>query len=157
MAVRLDLDHDSATLSGVISSHTNAAMRRQSMTDLSSAVATGIASKIAGLSACAILAAIVVMAITPPRSFQEFVVGLISTVMASLTGGAALVRYMNLTELVNDPFGLATIGGIFFVCGLPGWLLVRAFFLWAQRRRHMDIAELLKDAKRGYKGDHHDR
>lgn len=127
------------------------------MTDLSSAVATGIASKIAGLSACAILAAIVVMAITPPRSFQEFVVGLISTVMASLTGGAALVRYMNLTELVNDPFGLATIGGIFFVCGLPGWLLVRAFFLWAQRRRHMDIAELLKDAKRGYKGDHHDR
>lgn len=127
------------------------------MTDLSQAVTAGIASKLAGLSACAILAAIVVMAITPPKTFNEFVVGLISTVMASLAGGAALVRYMGLTDLANDMFGLATIGGIFFVCGLPGWLLVRAFFLWAQRRRHMDIAELLKDAKRGYKGDHHDR
>ncbi|HEY9836888.1 MAG TPA: hypothetical protein V6D27_08315 [Vampirovibrionales bacterium] len=127
------------------------------MTDLSSAIATGIATKIAGLSAAAILAAIVVMAITPPKTFSEFLVGLISTVMASLTGGAALVRYMDLTELVNDPFGLATIGGIMFICGLPGWLLVRAFFLWAQRRRHMDLAELLKDAKRGYRGDRNDR
>lgn len=123
------------------------------MTDLSSAVAAGIASKIAGLSACAILAAIVVMAITPPKTFGEFLVGLISTVMASLSGGAALIRYMGLTELANDPFGLATIGGIMFVCGLPGWLLVRAFFLWAQRRRHLDIVELMKDAKRGYRDD----
>lgn len=127
------------------------------MTDLSSAVAAGIATKIAGLSAPAILAAVVVMAMTPPKTFSEFVVGLISTLMASLSGGAALISYLGLTELVNDPWGLATIGGIMFVCGLPGWLLVRAFFLWAQRRRHMDIAELLKDAKRGYRGDRNDR
>ena len=93
------------------------------------------------------------MAITPPKTFGEFLVGLISTVMASLSGGAALIRYMGLTELANDPFGLATIGGIMFVCGLPGWLLVRAFFLWAQRRRHLDIVELMKDAKRGYRDD----
>lgn len=124
------------------------------MTDLSSAVAAGIAgiaAKIAGLSAPAILAAVVVMAKTPPKTFSEFVVGVISTLMASLSGGAALVSYLGLTELVNDHWGLATIGGIMFVCGLPGWLLVRAFFLWAQRRRHMDIAELLEDAKRGYR------
>lgn len=121
------------------------------MTDLASATAAGIATKIAGLSAPAILAAIVVMAITPARTVREFVVGIISTLMASLSGGAALTRYLGLTELANDPWGLATIGGLMFVCGLPGWLLVRAFFLWAQRRRHMDIAELLKDARRGYR------
>ena len=126
------------------------------MTDLSSAIATGIATKVAGLSAFGVLAVIVVMAITPPKSFSEFVVGLISTVVASLSGGSALISYLGMTKLVNDPFGLATIGGVMFVCGLPGWLLVRAFFLWAQRRRHMDLAELMKDAKRGYKGDRHD-
>lgn len=126
------------------------------MTDLSSAVTAGIATKIAGLSAGAILAAIVVMAMTPPKTFSEFVVGLISTLIASLSGGAALISYLGLTGLVNDPWGLATIGGIMFICGLPGWLLVRAFFLWAQRRRHMDISELLKDARRGYKGGRHD-
>ena len=118
------------------------------MTDLSSAIATGIATKVAGLSAFGVLAVIVVMAITPPKSFSEFVVGLISTVVASLSGGSALVSYLGMTKLVNDPFGLATIGGVMFVCGLPGWLLVRAFFMWAQRRRHMDLAELMRDAKR---------
>lgn len=127
------------------------------MTDLTSAITAGIATKIAGLSAGAILAAIVVMAITPAKTVREFVVGMISTLVASLSGGAALTRYLGLTDLANDPWGLATIGGIMFVCGLPGWLLVRAFFLWAQRRRHMDLAELLKDAKRGYRGDRNDR
>lgn len=127
------------------------------MTDLSSAIATGIATKVAGLSAFGVLAVIVVMAITPPKSFSEFVVGLISTVVASLSGGSALISYLGMTKLADDPFGLATIGGVMFVCGLPGWLLVRAFFMWAQRRRHMDLAELLKDAKRDYRGDRHDR
>lgn len=126
------------------------------MTDPSSAIATGIATKIAGLTIPAMLAAVVVMAMTPPNSFKEFVVGLISTLIASLSGGAALVSYLGLTALVDDPWGLATVGGMFFVCGLPGWLIVRGFFLWVNRRRHMDLAELLKDAKRGYLGDRDD-
>ena len=133
-----------------------AGMRRQPMTDLASATAAGIVTKIAGLSAPAILAAIVVMAMTPPRTFSEFITGLISTLIASLSGGAALIRYLGLTELANDPWGLATIGGLMFVCGLPGWLIVRGFFIWVNRRRHMDLAELMRDAKRGYRGDRDD-
>lgn len=123
------------------------------MTDLASATAAGIASKLAGLSVGAILATIVVMAITPAKTPQEFIVGMISTLVASLSGGAAMTRYFGMTDLVNDPFGLATIGGLFFICGLPGWLLVRAFFLWAKRRQGMDIAELLEDVRHGYNGD----
>lgn len=123
------------------------------MTDLASATAAGIASKLAGLSIGAILATIVVMAVTPAKNAREFIVGIISTLVASLSGGAALTRYLGLTELANDMWGLAIIGGIMFVCGLPGWLLVRAFFLWAQRRRGMDLAELLRDAKRSIRDE----
>lgn len=122
------------------------------MTELS-AVTAGIASKIAGMSVGALLAAVVVMAITPAKNAKEFIVGMISTLVASLSGGAAIIKYFQLTDLANDIFGIATIGGIMFIAGLPGWLLVRAFFLWAQRRKHLDIAELLKDARRSYKGE----
>lgn len=120
------------------------------MSDLTSAA---FATKIAGLSAGAILAAIVVMAITPARNAREFIVGMVSTLVSSLSGGAALTRYLGLTELVNDPWGLATIGGLMFVCGLPGWLLVRAFFLWAERQKGVDLLQMLQALRKGWRGD----
>ena len=115
------------------------------MSELTSAA---FVTKIAGLSAGAILAAVVVMAVTPARNTREFVVGMISTLVASLSGGAAAAKYLGITQLVNDPWGLATLGGLFFVCGLPGWLLVRAFFLWADRSKGKDLLQLIASLRR---------
>lgn len=120
------------------------------MSDLTSAA---FATKIAGLSAGAILAAIVVMAITPARNAREFIVGMVSTLVASLSGGAAAASYLGLTEQVHNPWGLAMLGGLFFVCGLPGWLLVRAFFLWAERNKGKDLAQLLGMIRKGWPRD----
>ena len=44
----------------------------------------------------ATLAAVVVMLMTPPRSFREWAVGLISTVVSSIGGGAIVIEHFQL-------------------------------------------------------------
>lgn len=103
--------------------------------------AAGVAAGGAGL------AAIVVMLMTPPRSPREWAVGLISTVVCSVAGGSWVLHWLGLADLANSgPTGLATLFGLCFACGLPGWALVRALFTWLERRRDKDIGELVHDA-----------
>lgn len=102
--------------------------------------AAGIAAGGAGL------AAIVVMLMTPPRSPREWAVGLISTVLGSVCGGAAVITYFDLQRWMDTPVGLVACLGLVFACGLPAWAIVRACFSWLIKRNHMDIAELSKDA-----------
>ncbi|PRW27152.1 hypothetical protein CSB96_0009 [Pseudomonas aeruginosa] len=40
-----------------------------------------------------------------------------------------------LEEWVNDEFGLFALLGLVFVCGLPGWVLTRGFFAYAEYRK----------------------
>jgi len=103
--------------------------------------AAGIAAGGAGL------AAIVVMLMTPPRSPREWAVGLISTVLGSVCGGAAVIIYFNLQAWMTSIVGLLAVLGIVFACGLPAWAIVRACFTWLIKRRDHDIAELGKDAR----------
>ncbi len=109
----------------------------------------------AGMAAGGVtLAAIVVMLMTWPKSFRELAVALISTVLSSLAGGAAVIIHFDLLRHVIGAPDLQTYValiaglGIVFACGLPGWLLVRAGFKWMERRRDKDLAELA-DAIRG--------
>lgn len=103
--------------------------------------AAGVAAGGAGL------AAIVVMLMTPPRSPREWAVGLISTVVCSVAGGSWVLHWLGLADLAaSGPAGLATLFGLCFACGLPGWALVRALFTWLERRRDKDIGELVHDA-----------
>jgi len=67
----------------------------------SSGVAGAAAFKAAGGAAAggALLSAIVVMLMTPPpRSMREWAVGLISTVVTGIGGGAIAVQYFHLQE-----------------------------------------------------------
>lgn len=103
--------------------------------------AAGVAGAGAGL------AAIVVMLMTPPRSPREWAVGLISTVVSSVAGGAWLLHYLGLQDLAaGGPLGLAVLFGLCFACGLPGWALVRAAFTWLARREGKDIGQLAGEA-----------
>lgn len=95
----------------------------------------------------ATLASVVVMLSTPPRSAREWAIGLISTVVCSVAGGGWLLHWLGLSDLATSgPAGLATLFGLCFGCGLPGWALVRALFTWLGRRADKDLAELARDA-----------
>ena len=91
------------------------------------------------------LATYVVMSMTKPKSDQEWHVALISTLIGSFAGGAALIKYLKIEDWIHEPFGLTGLIGLCFMCGLPGWLLVRSFFAYVDKRKTADITEILAD------------
>ena len=123
------------------------------MTDPASSGAAGAAAfkAVGGASAVAAggagLAAVVVMLMTPPRSPREWAVGLISTVVASIGGGAAMIEHFGLQHWVNAPSGLCAMGGLIFACGLPGWAVVRWVFNFIDRNRDASIDQIARDVK----------
>ena len=101
----------------------------------------------AALASGATLAAVVVMLMTPPRTKREWAVGLISTVVSSVGGGAATIQYFALHDWVQSQLGLMAMGGLIFACGLPGWALVRWIFNFIEERRDASIDEVAKDVR----------
>lgn len=93
------------------------------------------------------LATFVVMSMTKPKSDQEWRVALICTLVGSIGGGAALVRYLGIQHWVQDPFGMVAMLAVVFTCGLPAWGLVRALFKYLEKRKDADLAELVRDVK----------
>lgn len=124
-------------------------MKVHSMAEPSSSAVGGFAAyKLAvafGLPAG--LAAVVVMLWIQPKSPREWAMALISTVVSSLCGGAAVVQHYGLSSWGDSYVGLVAVAGIIFACGIPGWIVVRAAFAWAEKRKGKDIAELIGDAK----------
>jgi hypothetical protein len=104
------------------------------------------------------LGAIVVMSLTMPSKKIDFFSALISTVISSLAGGAYAVQKLGLLDaVVASPtmthlyIALAQVGGMFFVCGLPGWILVRGFFVWSEARKNKGIDVIIGDARSMWK------
>ncbi len=74
-----------------------------------------------GLAISLVVAVVLIMRF--PRSPQEWVVGLICTIVSSLTGGSFIIMKWNLHEWVTDIWGMITLGGFFlFVDYLAGRL-----------------------------------
>jgi len=95
----------------------------------------------------AALAAIVVMSMTPPKSKQEWRVGITSTVVGSIGGGFCLIRYLGIQHWAQDPIGLVAMLGLVFACGLPAWALVRALFKYLDKHKDDDLVEMAEDVK----------
>jgi len=93
------------------------------------------------------LASAVVMLMTPPRSKREWAVGLISTLVSSIGGGAAVIEYFALHDWVRSQIGLLAMGGLIFACGLPGWAIVRWIFNFIEKNRDASIDEIANDVK----------
>lgn len=115
----------------------------------SSSVAGAAAFQAAGGVAAggALLSTIVVMLMTPPRTHREWAVGVISTVVTGIGGGAIAVQYFGLQEWVNAATGLVALGGLIFGCGLPGRALVRWIFSFIEKHRDDGIDEIAHDVK----------
>lgn len=123
------------------------------MTEPTSSTAAGIAGwkligGAAGVSAGAAgLAYVVVVCMRRPKTDAEWIVSLISTLVASIAGGSWLLHKLGMADLATvGPLGLAVLMGLCFVCGLPAWALVRAAFAWLAKRDGKDIGELATDA-----------
>jgi hypothetical protein len=96
--------------------------------------------------AIALVATVVIM-MRLPRSPQEWG-GLICTVVSSLTGGAFIIVKWGLHEWVTDIWGMIALGGFFFVCGLPGWAVVRWTFNFINKQEGKTIIEVVKELKK---------
>ncbi len=120
-------------------------MSIREMTEPASTAAGGFALYKLGIAFgfFAIVATIVVMAMTLPKTAREFVVAITCTLVGSLGGGAFVVRWFDLGSWVNDDLGLIAIGGVIFVCGLPAWVLVRALYAWSEAKKDRQITEIV--------------
>lgn len=119
------------------------------MSEPASSAFAGIALYKLGLfgAASAVLVTIVVMAMTLPKTAREFVVAMISTVVASLGGGAFVIRWFDIGSWAHDDIGLVALAGIIFVCGLPAWVMVRGWFVYAALSQHMSLLDMLRELK----------
>lgn len=100
---------------------------------------------LAGTGIGAGLAAYIVMSMTKPKTDQEWHVALICTLTGSIGGGAALISWLGIQRWADDVFGLVGMFGIAFACGLPAWLIVRALFIYIDKKRDADITEIIAD------------
>ncbi len=118
---------------------------------------TGAAAGAAGLTllggtalAAAIgagLASVVVMCMMTPRSPKEWAVGLISTIVFSIGGGAAVIQHYGLETWALKPVGLVAMLGLVFACGLPGWAIVRWLFNYIEAKRNATLADVVRDVR----------
>lgn len=93
------------------------------------------------------VASYIVMMMTKPTDDREFRAALASTISGSLLGGAAAIKKLGIERWADDMIGLMGMGGVMLSCGLPAWLLVRAFFKYMEKKKDADIAEIIKDVK----------
>lgn len=118
-----------------------------------SVVAWKLIGGLAGIGAIgAGLATIVVMCLLRPRTQTEWVVGIISTVVGSVSGGAAAIQYFEIQHWANSMFGLVAMIGMVFACGLPAWAIVRWTFNYINKRDGYDIAEIVAEARKQVAG-----
>lgn len=100
------------------------------------------------------LAVAVVLMMRMPRSRKEWGVGLTTTVVGSLAGGAAVVMRFGLLDWVRSPdlaevyVGIIAIGGVLFMCGLPAWFIVRLIFNFVDKNEGKGIDEVARDLKK---------
>ncbi|MDT4843044.1 hypothetical protein FQZ97_769620 [compost metagenome] len=118
------------------------------MTEPATTAAGGFAlSKLLGLVLGVPLAVAVVMIMTHPRSSREWAVALISTVVVSIGGGAAVIQYFGLHEWAVTFYGSLALASLHFTCGLPAWVLVRAWFIYAEKRRDSALTDMVKEIR----------
>ena len=115
----------------------------------------GPAAVAAGASGLAALVVMMMMMMRTPRSPREWAVGLISTVVSSVAGGAAVVQKLGLQAWTHDYIGLVALFGVVFACGLPGWAVVRWLFNFIEKRRDKDLAEVAEDVRDAVAGAKH--
>lgn len=87
------------------------------------------------------------MCMMTPRSPKEWAVGLISTVVLSIGGGSFVIEHWQLQHWAYSPFGLFSMLGLVFACGLPAWAVVRWIFNYIEKNRAATITDVVGDVR----------
>lgn len=115
------------------------------------------AVKIYGLASIVVtsivLVCLVVLLMRPPRCPQEWAVGLICTVVSSVGLGAAVIVRFSLQGLAQDYVGVCALGLLVFICGLPGWFIVRLAFTYMNRNESASLIDVIRDVRKAVKGE----
>lgn len=114
---------------------------------VSTGAISAIAYKVLAPFLGATFAAIVVMSLTQPRSTREFGIALICTVVSSIGGGCIVVMWLGLQNWALDLFGLVALFCLCFVCGLPGWVMVRWWFNWVAKNPDRNPADAIRETR----------
>ena len=105
------------------------------------------------IAASIVLVCLVVLLMRAPRSPQEWAVGLICTVVSSVGLGAATVVRFDLPHLASSYVGMCALGLLVFICGLPGWFLVRLAFNYMNRNESASLIDVIRDVRKAVKGE----
>lgn len=100
-----------------------------------------------------VLVCLVVLLMRVPRSPREWAVGLICTVVSSVGLGAATVVRFDLHHLASSYVGMCALGLLVFICGLPGWFVVRLSFTYMARNESSTLVDVIRDVRRTVKGE----
>jgi len=95
----------------------------------------------------ATLVYLVVVMTRMPRTRNEWVVSLITTVVGSIAGGGFLIQRFGLHDYITTWAGLCAVGGLFFVSGLPFWAIIRWTFNYVNARENATIIEVVEELK----------
>ena len=68
----------------------------------------------------------------------------------TLLGSYVITHYLNIHPVGDELAGMQAVA-IYFLCGLPGWFLVRALFYTMEKYQQMNIIEILEKIRRGDK------
>jgi preprotein translocase subunit Sec61beta len=96
----------------------------------------------------AVWGTIVVMIKTRPKGAKEWACALASSFVSSYSIGLGLVHYFDMVER----FGINIVPGVLFVCALPGWTTVRAYFAWSESDPDKSLIDRIQEARRAWKG-----
>lgn len=95
----------------------------------------------------AALSTLVTMCVSPPESRKEWFVAITSTVISSICGGSYIVMRFGLQDWTDSYFGLSSLFGLVFACGLPGWSMVRWIFNSLRSKEGMEIEDVVVQVK----------
>jgi hypothetical protein len=96
----------------------------------------------------AVIASTIVFLMTMPRTRSQQFIALLVTFSASIYGGAAVIDYFHLDAV----FSTVSKGGIFLLCGLPAWVILRGFFAYTERDKSKGLLEYVKEIRQAWKG-----
>ncbi len=94
-----------------------------------------------------LLASVVVVVMTPPKTAREWIASFISTLACSVGLGAYVVSHYLGFDGVGDEMTAMIAGGVYFLCGLPGWFVVRTIFFTMEQHRNKNILDILNSIR----------
>lgn len=95
-----------------------------------------------------IIVCAVVMAMTHPKSFREGLVALLVTFACAIYGPPVAIAFFHLDMSAVPPADYDKARSMLTIlCGMPGWVIVRAVFNWTEINRTKTILDLAKQFK----------